>query len=64
MPSVAERSLLCSIALLCGIVLLLVIVCLAFGVLGKSLPDQSVTLAEQTWYEGKDLKLVHVVSLI
>ena len=56
MHSVVKRSLLCSI------VLLLIVVCLAFGVLGKSLPDRRVTLAEQKWYEGKDLKLVHVVS--
>lgn len=57
MHSVVKRSLFCSF------VVVFLVVCLAFGVLGKSLPNK-VGLGEQRWYEGKDLKLVHVVSFI
>lgn len=55
MHSVVKRSLLFG-------VLIVIVVCLAFGVLGKSLPDRKVTREEEKWYEGKELKLVHVVS--
>lgn len=56
MHSVMKRSVVCS----CVIVLL--VVCLAFGVLGKNVPNRHYPQGEQKWYEGKDLKLVHVVS--
>lgn len=55
MHSVVKRSLLCS----CVVVLL--VVCLAYGVLGKHIPEESRNRGEQAWYEGKDLQLVHVV---
>lgn len=56
MHSIVKRSLLCS----CVVILL--VVCLAYGVLGKHIPQQGQNGAEQLWYQGKDLKLVHVVS--
>lgn len=56
MQSVMKRSVLCSC------VIIVIVVCLAFGVLGKGLPDRTCPQGEAKWYEGKDLKLVHVVS--
>lgn len=57
MHSVVKRSLLCSC------VLVILVVCLAIGVLGKSLPESrwSHVRGDEKWYDGKDLKLVHVV---
>lgn len=55
MQSVVKRSLLCSC------VLIVIVVCLTFGVLGKSVPENDHG-HDQRWYEGKELKLVHVVS--
>lgn len=57
MHSVVRRSLLCSC------VLVVLVVCLTYGVLGKSVPEKHLGKGEAQWYNGKDLKLVHVVSL-
>lgn len=56
MHSVVRRSLLCSC------VLVVLVVCLTYGVLGKSVPEKNHGFGEEQWYHGKDLKLVHVVS--
>ena len=43
-----------------GIVLVSLVICI--GVLGKSVPRDYVDNGHPKGYEGKDLKLVHVVS--
>lgn len=55
MHPIVKRSLLGSI------VVIVLVVCLC-GVLGKNLPNNGPGLGDKKWYEGKDLKLVHVVS--